>query len=206
MNSRTTLRRDMRRRRRALSDSERQHLAHAALRQLKTMVKLRRGMRIAVYLATDGELDTAPLIEYARERGCEIYVPVIRRYSPRSNLGKTSATMWFVRLRGALRANRFGILEPLHDARERIDPRWLDIVLAPVVAFGQHGERLGSGAGFYDQTFSFLRHRRRWKKPQLIGLAYHWQASDAVANAAWDVPLSAIVTDTEAHRFVSEGG
>src|SRR5688500_16214530 len=199
MNAREALRREMRRRRRALSPEERRHAALAALRRFKSFVKLRRGMRIAVYLAADAELDTAPFIHHAQQHGCEIYVPVIHRYPRRANPGKTSVAMWFLPLQGPLRRNRYGIPEPLHDAQRRIDPRWLDIVLTPLVAFGPHGERLGSGAGFYDQTFSFLRRRHAWKKPRLIGLGYCWQARDGLANEAWDVPLSAIVTDRDAH-------
>ena len=150
-------------------------------------------MRIGVYLAVNGELDTAPIIALARRHGCRVFVPVIRSHR--------AGAMWFVPLSGPLRASRFGTPEP-HTGRHAMVPaRWLDLVLVPVVAFGASGERLGSGAGFYDRAFSHLHSRHAWRKPLLIGLAYHWQRVDELPAQPWDVPLAAVITDTGITRF-----
>jgi len=66
--------------------------------------------------------------------------------------------------------------------------------LLPLVAFDQQGERLGMGGGYYDRTFEFLR-RSGLNKPKLIGLAHDFQQVDAIPTEAWDVPLTAIVTN-----------
>ena len=66
---------------------------------------LKAGWRIAVYASLPSELDTAPLIELAQRRGCQLYLPRIDR--PRSARG-----MRFIEMRGALRRNRLGIEEP----------------------------------------------------------------------------------------------
>jgi 5-formyltetrahydrofolate cyclo-ligase len=172
-------------------------------------------MRLAVYLAADGEVETQSIIDFARQRGCQLFAPVMRRYHPQKgpqrdplpdpqrgrHRDRDPATLWFVRLEPPLRSNRFGIVEPQLRPRHRIDPRWLDRVLVPLVAFGPRGERLGTGAGFYDRAFSFLLRRECWKKPKLIGLAYHWQALAALTLEPWDVPLSAVVTDRGVQCF-----
>ena len=68
-------------------------------------------------------------------------------------------------LRGArptaarLGTNFFGILEP--DRARRIDPRRLDLVLTPLVAFDDRGVRIGVGRGYYDRCFKFLHARER---------------------------------------------
>ena len=124
-----------------------------------------------------------------RRRNCRLYVPVVRG---------ARATMHFVPLEGPLRRNRFGIPEPRFDARHVIDPRTLDMVLMPLVAFDFSGERLGSGAGYYDRAFAFARARRR---PRLIGLAYRWQGVESLERAPWDVPMHAVVTDAGVLRF-----
>ncbi len=79
--------------------------------------------------------------------------------------------------------------------RETIYPRWLDLVLVPLVGFDARGHRLGMGAGFYDRRFVFLRHRRTWRKPLLIGLAFEVRRVERLAEAAHDVPLWGVVTE-----------
>ena len=73
--------------------------------------------------------------------------------------------------------------------RTAIDPRWLDLVLVPLVGFDARGHRLGMGAGLYDRHFAFLRHRRAWRRPRLLGLAFEAQKVARLAEAAHDVPL-----------------
>jgi 5-formyltetrahydrofolate cyclo-ligase len=51
------------------------------------------------------------------------------------------------------------------------------------------------GGGFYDRSLEFLRHRRVWRKPHVIGLAYDFQHVAALPGDAWDVPLDAVVTE-----------
>ena len=111
--------------------------------------------RIAVYAALPWELDTGPLIERARRRGCRIYLPRIGR--PRA-----SRAMRFVELSGPLRRNRLGIDEP--EGTPSIGARWLDLVFLPLVGFDRCGLRLGTGGGFYDRAFAF-RHGARLARP-----------------------------------------
>lgn len=152
-------------------------------------------MRVGVYLAVNGELDTAPIIALARRHGCHVFVPVVRSHR--------HGAMWFVPLTESLRSNRFGTPEPRSGRHLRVPPRWLDLVLVPLVAFGVSGERLGSGAGYFDRAFAFLCTRSAWRKPLLVGLAYQWQRVDDLPVEAWDVPLAAVVTDSALHSFAA---
>ena len=91
--------------------------------------------------------------------------------------------------------NRFGILQPRWcEAEQR--PAWaLDAVFLPLVGFDQDGGRLGMGGGFYDRCFADLHQRDHLLTPQRIGLAHDFQRVEKLPLAAWDVPLSAVVTD-----------
>lgn len=186
------IRREMRRRRKALTGRQRLLAARAAAKHFMSLQPLRRGMHLAVYVAFGGEIDTQPLIDMARQRGCHVYVPIVR--------GARRA-LQFLPLAGPLRRHRFGMPEPLFSSHKTRNPRRLDAVAVPLLAFGPHGERLGWGAGFYDQTFAFVRGRSRWCKPRLIGLAYHWQCTSTLPSEAWDVPLTAVATDRGVRRF-----
>jgi 5-formyltetrahydrofolate cyclo-ligase len=86
------------------------------------------------------------------------------------------------------------ILEPRHGLHRSIDPRRLDVILLPLVAFDARGWRLGFGAGFYDRKLSFLR-RRFVHKPILIGIGYELQRVPPQVPSPWDVLLDAVVTE-----------
>ena len=84
-------------------------------------------------------------------------------------------------------------LEPA--AARFLPARWLDIVFVPLVGFDDSGMRLGMGAGYYDRAFGFLRLRRAWRAPLLVGIGYASQEVDRIVSAAHDVPLDLVITE-----------
>jgi 5-formyltetrahydrofolate cyclo-ligase len=151
-----------------------------------------RCKRIAAYFAFDGEIDCRYIIDKAWEAGREIYLPVIQNRS-----------LAFAQYRAntPLATNQFGIPEPVCTAKHLLKPSELDIVLAPLVAFDDNGNRVGMGAGFYDRSFRFLRYRLRWTHPQLIGLAHDFQKAAKIKASSWDIPLHGAITDARAYSF-----
>ena len=91
--------------------------------------------------------------------------------------------------------NYFGLWEPSADTA-RIDPRRLDLVLTPLVAFDENCHRVGMGGGYFDRCFAFLRHRRCWFRPKLIGVAFESQRVAKIAPNPWDIRLYGLVTET----------
>ena len=183
---RRALRREIRRRRRSLSGSERRAAARALSDRLARTRWFLSSRTIAVYLSNDGEIDLSLLVERAWAMGKRTYLP--RLFGPR---------LWFLpfHARSVFACNRFSIPEPVEPPRRRIRPLFLDLVLFPLVAFDGRGNRLGMGAGYYDRTFEAVRRRRAWPGPKRIGVAYEVQRVDSLPAADWDVPLDAIVTD-----------
>lgn len=192
MNARRALRASLRARRRALSTSERAAMAEALAARLAGSLRIRRARRIAGYLCNDGEMDPGPGLALLRAGGAEVLLPVLR-----------GAALWFLPYARdtTLAPNRFGIPEPAVGARSRCRAQDLDVVLMPLVAFDGAGNRLGMGGGFYDRTFAYLKHRRIWRKPLLMGVAYEFQRQEALPASSWDVPLHGIVTEKRLYRF-----
>ena len=170
-----------------MDSAERPAAAAAVDASLAQLGLPRARARIAAYRATDGEIDPAILLRRARALRCEVYFPVIT----------------------SLRGRRMRFVDD--DARD-IGARWLDLVLVPLVGFDASGNRLGMGAGFYDRHFAFLRHRRAWHRPRLIGLAFEVQRVERLAANTHDVPLWGIVTErgiygtAAAHARGASGG
>ena len=184
--------------RRSLSRQERRHRADALCRQLFNQPLFGNSRRLAVYLPCDGEVDTATIVARAWALGKQVYLPVLVPY--------LHNRLWFARYSPdtLLVSNRFGIAEPAVVHRQRVQPHALDLVLTPLVGFDARGNRLGMGGGFYDRSFAFLLRRKTWRKPRLLGLAYDFQQLPQVPAQPWDVPLTAVVTDSAWHTVSQE--
>ncbi|MGM0521897.1 MAG: 5-formyltetrahydrofolate cyclo-ligase [Pseudomonadota bacterium] len=190
------LRRELKRRRRVLSPQAKRLAAEKLSERLKALPEIQRARRVSLYLPVHGEIDPTPMIKWFRARRVDVYLPVLRP------LAKNS--LWFVAYRPntPMVKNRFNIWEPTPrfsaQRRNRL-PAWaLDTLIAPLVGFDAHGNRMGMGGGFYDRTLAFVRHRR--PAPRLIGVAHACQEVKALPTEPWDIPLSAIVTDTKIVR------
>ena len=191
----TDLRRSLRTRRNTLSVEEQR----SAARRLATNVAGTRlfltSRRVACYLPNDGEIDTRGIIELVGRLRKTCYLPVLSRLS--------HDRLWFARI-GAdteFTPNRFGIPEPVVKARELVRAQELDLILMPLVGFDDRGNRLGMGGGFYDRSLEFLRHRRHWRKPHVLGLAYDFQRVNGLAPDPWDIPLQGVATDQAVYFY-----
>lgn len=154
----------------------------------------RTAKRLAFYQAIDGEIDPFLLLAEALSRGQACFLPVLHPFR--------HGRLLFVRYREGdpLQPNRWGIAQPRLLAHRLVSPRWLDVVLVPLVGFDADGNRLGMGKGFYDRTFSF-RARSGRRRPLLIGLAHECQRVEALERQAWDVRMDAIVSDKHWYRW-----
>jgi 5-formyltetrahydrofolate cyclo-ligase len=184
--SRADLRAAARRARNILPPQIQQQRALTIARHVLSLRRVRARQKIAAYLAVGSELDTRPLLRGMLTRGCEIYLPRIESWR-----GKR---LRFVAIRsGPLRRNRCGIAEPA--GLQVGGARWMGVVLLPLLAYDVLGNRLGSGAGFYDRALAFRRLRRVWRGPLLLGLAHSEQQIDRIENQSHDVPLDGVITE-----------
>lgn len=188
---RQQIRQDMRRRRRQISAQQQDLFARQALAQAGAHQKIQHAETIAVFLSFDGELDTKPLIQQFWRQGKQVYLPVLHPFS--------AGNLLFLRYAPdtELVLNRLKILEPRLDVRQVLPLRRLDVLLTPLVAFDDQGQRLGMGGGFYDRT---LQHRTP-RGPYPIGLAHDCQQVDALPVESWDIPLPEIITPSRCWRW-----
>jgi 5-formyltetrahydrofolate cyclo-ligase len=196
MISTALLRETIRTLRRATPQAERHRAARQLVNRVMSLRLFTSAKHIAGYLAFDGEIDPAPLLQRALEMGKQVYLPILA--------GNPQEHLVFAPYRSdtKLKPNRFGIPEPQIGNEELLTPQYLDLVLTPLVAFDASGTRLGMGGGFYDRTFAFLNHPGHFSKPRLFGLAYELQRVDHLPRQPWDVPLQGIITE---RAFYSNG-
>lgn len=188
------LRHKLRAQRCAIAKEDRDAAALAVCTHVIQTEVFAQARSVSAYLAVNGELDLRPVIEQAWSADKHICLPVVtggrgtvlefRPYAPETKLA----------------ANRYGIEEPQSDA-SGCPAGELDLVLCPVVAFDNHGTRVGMGGGYYDATFQ-SRLGRSSGRPVLLGVAYDAQrVSSVLERNEWDVPLDGVVTETGLRWF-----
>ncbi|MGF1747291.1 5-formyltetrahydrofolate cyclo-ligase [Vibrio cionasavignyae] len=193
VNTRQRIRTDIRHLRRAITASQQTDYAFQLAEQCQSLPELTRAKHVALYLATDGELDTQPLIDDLWRQGINTYLPVIHPFS--------KGQLLFLRYHAdtPLVANQYRILEPQLDQRMICPVRQLDIIFTPLVAFDKQGQRLGMGGGYYDRTLAPWRFSGQG--PNAIGLAHNCQQVSALPSESWDVPLATIITPEQTWRW-----
>ena len=184
-----TIRSTIRQQRRNLTPSQRHDCAFGLLEQLKRQKSFINSRNIACYIPVQGEISPIPLIELSLQMGKAVYLPVLMPF--------LSNRLWFApyKFDSHMKMNKFGIPEPVFSRRELIPANQLDLVITPLVAFDEQCNRIGMGGGYYDRTFSFLRFRKHWISPKLIGIAYEFQKIALIKKQKWDVELHSVCTE-----------
>jgi 5-formyltetrahydrofolate cyclo-ligase len=170
-----------------LSISERETAAEKIADIVTHSSWFQRSKFVACYLSVNSEVDTWSIIARAWAMKKRIFAPVIEKTS--------QMTFRELSAESSLERDQYGIFAPRDG--EFIDPRKLDIVLTPLVAFDAENNRIGMGGGYFDRTFSFLKYRKSHFHPKLIGLGYACQKVDHIPPNRWDIRLYDVISESQ---------
>lgn len=189
--TRQQLRQQLRQQRRSLDQWQQQQAAETAAGLLLALPPLSAATHIALYLSFDGELDTRPLIKALWALGKQVYLPRLHPFTP--------GHLLFLRYQPdtVLQQEKLAIYQPALDVRQVLPLSQLDILITPLVAFDEQGQRLGMGGGFYDRT---LQHWRDYKLLP-VGYAHDCQRVRQLPTEDWDVPLPMVITPSGVWRW-----
>lgn len=165
--------------RNAIPAAERARRSEAIAKRLVALPDVAEASTVMVFSSFGSEVDTAPIIERLAARGARVLLPRIMdremhavAYAPGDPV--TTAP--------------FGAREPRDG--EPVDPREIDVVVTPGLAFDRHGNRVGYGGGFYDR---FLKETR--SDVPRVGLCFALQVLGEVPQGQADQPVTHIVTE-----------
>ncbi len=149
---------------------------------LKAQGHWKTAQSILFFAPLPAELDVWALLTEALAAGKRVALPrfmaATQRYEAAEVLDPTTD----------LELGHFGIREPRSQCA-RFSSDWLDLILAPGIAFDPQGRRLGRGKGYYDQLLGALRGTR-------CGVAFDQQIVDEIPMAPHDMTLHCILTPT----------
>ncbi len=148
---------------------------------------LNEAKHIACYMPINGEVGTQLLINFLWEQNKQVYLPKIT--------GNKNLLFIEYNKNTILEKNKFNIWEPGSNASS-IVAEGLDLIFLPLLGFDNHGNRLGTGQGYYDRSFTFKLNDPKIP-PSLVGLAYSFQKLEKLAAESWDVKLDYLITEEE---------
>lgn len=137
---------------------------------------------IAGFIPIKSELSPLSLMKSLNENGAKLCLPRIEN----NNLCFHEYNFADELINGP-----FGTQEPKPDSKT-IAP---DIILTPLLAFDENGNRLGYGGGFYDRAFV------QFPKAIKIGIAYEAQQISHIPTEDHDIKLDFLITEFKAFSF-----
>ncbi len=171
--------------RRSMSSKRRAAASEIICNKLTHSREFNAAESVACYIPMRDEVDPYLIIERAWRANKRVFCPVMKKQGAMTYRQLDRDT--------TLLRNNFGLWEPVDG--EIISPRQLDLVVTPLVAFDKNNNRIGMGGGYFDRCFSFLRHRKQWISPKLIGAAFACQEVDQIDPNPWDIPLYSVCSD-----------
>ena len=173
--------------RRELCQENRQRWERCITTHIMHRISAGGALSVLGYLACDGEVDLAELLDRCEAGGLEVFLPRVR--------DKKAKTMDAVRMpvpwRDYVVTGSYGIMEP-HPDLPPAGPDEFQIALVPGVAFDRSGARIGFGGGYYDRFLPLTR-----LDAVRIGVAFDFQIVGSLTCEDYDVRM---------HELCSESG
>jgi len=189
------MRRELRAARAAIPPHLRRLAERRIVATLSTMSWFSAGGSLALYVSIGHEVDTAGLMQLCHRRRCRIYLPRIVDH-------RLQRMVLCLDGGAPLRVNRLGIGEP--PPGPVINPALLPVILLPLLGFDARGNRLGTGAGYYDRLLAGLPRDRNARRTRLIGLAHDCQQRRHIEAQPHDFPLDGVITGSGLRWFTTE--
>ena len=130
------------------------------------------------FAAFRSEVETGPMIRRALKSGKRVILPKVQ--------GSELALFEITDFDKDVAPGAWDIPEPNEGRPVQLDE--IDIIIVPGAAFDARGNRLGYGAGFYDQLLPAF-------KKTAVALAYELQIVPSVPADPHDVPVAKVVTE-----------
>lgn len=168
--AKNAIRIEMKRKLKAMSVDEKLRQSAIVLDKFLSHDCYKSSNRISIFISTDMEVSTEPMIRQILRDGKECFIPHYDEKTQHMDMVKLSSVEELSRLP----TTKWNIKQ-----HERFDPKeealstgGLDLLVVPGVAFTPTGGRLGHGKGYYDIYYGRCLKQQPSRRPHTIGLCF----------------------------------
>lgn len=183
--SKNEIRKLMLKRRESLAPQIVEKNSREIAKKIICMSELIKSSIIMCYIDFRNEVKTGDIIRTCLSVKKRIVVPLVIKGNERM-----LAASEIFDPESELERGTFGVWEPKKDCIRIIDPKSIDIVIIPGVAFDYSRNRLGFGAGYYDRFLQSVR-----KDCFKIGICHDLQLCTKIPCDSFDIPMDRVVTE-----------
>ena len=175
----------------ALKDSETEKLQDLILIQFqKIALPYIEYLHAYLPVHANREVDTFPIIDFMEFRNPGLLVVV-----PKTDDKTNTIANYIYDEDTPLAKNKYGIMEPAGGTI--VDAHMIDMILVPLLAFDENGNRVGYGKGYYDRFLSECR-----EDVIKIGLSFFDATEKPIDDAnEFDIPLTYCITPYRIYEF-----
>jgi 5-formyltetrahydrofolate cyclo-ligase len=150
--------------------------------------KIQKAKCLAAYAAFDGEVDLSEFYQrwLSEKKHRTIVFPIHYKNQPLS--------FHYPHAWGTHHSASYAI--PIGP---KVSSNEIEVMLVPGIAFGEKGQRLGLGGGYYDRTLHVLQ-QKAWSG-SVFGVAFLLQSVQHLPQEEWDYSVSALVNETGCYHF-----
>ncbi|CAN7939454.1 unnamed protein product [Ixodes hexagonus] len=168
--AKNAIRVDMKKKLQGMSPEERIRQSAIVLAKFLSHERYKLSSRISIFISTDTEISTEPMIRQILQDGKECFIPNYDVKTQQMDMVKLSSmeellslpmTKWNIK--------QHGHFDPKDEA---LSTGGLDLLVVPGVAFTPEGGRLGHGKGYYDIYYGRCLKQCPGRRPYTIGLCF----------------------------------
>jgi len=173
-----------------LTPAQREQASKTIVEHIIALPEYQSANCIAAYCAINSEVDLSALITHAWEQNKTVLLPKV--------VNKNLRLMQFFAVSDwqDLQRGTFGVREP-NVSSAPVSLQTCSVIFLPCLGFSMQGDRLGMGAGFYDQALSEIGDHPIKK----IAVAYAIQHVASLPYDPWDQRLDMVITENGDSRF-----
>ncbi len=186
------LRVEMRARRDAMSDKERNSASRRIVEKLLQHPDVHRAKTVMLFANYGSEVVTDDLAKELLKRGKALAYPKITSVAG-------LMTLWRVKNLDALIPQKMGIRAPDVTRSTPIEPITVDCVIYPGLAFTKGLWRLGQGGGYYDRLSTKIA-----DNCARIGVCFETQIVDELPHYGHDAQVHWVVTEATVYPYVPD--
>ncbi len=175
-------------RRNELTEQELQYLNEKIVLEFqRTFPDGARTVHIFLPILKKKEINTWPIIHWLWEKNCTVVVPEMDEFNHLLISRLLSPDTM-------LQTNSWSVPQPVK--AKQINDKKIDLVVLPLLAFDEHGYRVGYGSGYYDRFLGSLE-----SSPGKVGLSFFPPVQEISDVHPGDIPMEACITPDRLFPF-----